>query len=101
MPPSLHSPLSLHDALPISVVHSAQQLGAELLLPATFSGAHITPEHCDVRYRHNGREQQVRAAMLINCAGPWASAIKDRKSTRLNSSHVRISYAFFCLKKKI
>src|SRR3989442_7485198 len=28
-------------------------------------------------------------------------AIKDRKSTRLNSSHVRISYAVFCLKKKI
>src|SRR5690554_7607232 len=28
---------------------------------------------------------------------PWS----DRKSTRLNSSHVRISYAVFCLKKKI
>ena len=26
---------------------------------------------------------------------------KDRKSTRLNSSHARISYAVFCLKKKI
>src|SRR5690554_7620371 len=26
--------------------------------------------------------------------------IEDRKSTRLNSSHVRISYAVFCLKKK-
>src|SRR5699024_11763166 len=29
------------------------------------------------------------------------SAILDRKSTRLNSSHVSISYAVFCLKKKI
>src|SRR6266498_3586358 len=29
-----------------------------------------------------------------------ASPIRDRKSTRLNSSHVRISYAVFCLKKK-
>src|SRR5690554_2341325 len=28
------------------------------------------------------------------------STIADRKSTRLNSSHVRISYAVFCLKKK-
>src|SRR5690554_7085460 len=28
-------------------------------------------------------------------------AAQDRKSTRLNSSHVRISYAVFCLKKKI
>src|SRR6202042_1836069 len=29
-----------------------------------------------------------------------ALQIKDRKSTRLNSSHVEISYAVFCLKKK-
>ena len=28
------------------------------------------------------------------------SNLKDRKSTRLNSSHVAISYAVFCLKKK-
>src|SRR5690554_7461685 len=28
------------------------------------------------------------------------AAMADRKSTRLNSSHVRISYAVFCLKKK-
>src|SRR5690606_41151117 len=28
------------------------------------------------------------------------SKIRDRKSTRLNSSHVKISYAVFCLKKK-
>src|SRR5438874_6274215 len=28
------------------------------------------------------------------------TAIRDRKSTRLNSSHVEISYAVFCLKKK-
>src|SRR5699024_8872897 len=30
----------------------------------------------------------------------WAKARRDRKSTRLNSSHVSISYAVFCLKKK-
>src|SRR5690606_15814729 len=29
-----------------------------------------------------------------------AAASEDRKSTRLNSSHVKISYAVFCLKKK-
>src|SRR3989442_11832225 len=29
-----------------------------------------------------------------------ADVARDRKSTRLNSSHVRISYAVFCLKKK-
>src|SRR6266513_1097475 len=38
---------------------------------------------------------------------PWSSysigssTVTDRKSTRLNSSHVSISYAVFCLKKKI
>src|SRR5436305_4049474 len=31
---------------------------------------------------------------------PYSRALSDRKSTRLNSSHVRISYAVFCLKKK-
>src|SRR5690554_8217810 len=34
-------------------------------------------------------------------AGPGETqSERDRKSTRLNSSHVRISYAVFCLKKK-
>src|SRR6266853_3821276 len=33
-------------------------------------------------------------------AAPPAPAIRDRKSTRLNSSHSQISYAVFCLKKK-
>src|SRR5690625_6412821 len=34
--------------------------------------------------------------------GPYTVAnVRDRKSTRLNSSHVAISYAVFCLKKKI
>src|SRR5215475_3274789 len=30
----------------------------------------------------------------------YSSVSQDRKSTRLNSSHVKISYAVFCLKKK-
>src|SRR3989442_8067658 len=43
------------------------------------------------------------AAVGTSCAvtaTPWAASSLDRKSTRLNSSHVRISYAVFCLKKK-
>src|SRR5436309_4884171 len=31
---------------------------------------------------------------------PSGGNLRDRKSTRLNSSHVKISYAVFCLKKK-
>src|SRR2546429_7017334 len=34
------------------------------------------------------------------CAAPVVIAKRDRKSTRLNSSHGYISYAVFCLKKK-
>src|SRR5690625_2285499 len=37
---------------------------------------------------------------IENLMGVFHDFIKDRKSTRLNSSHVAISYAVFCLKKK-
>src|SRR3989442_3257658 len=42
------------------------------------------------------------ARALVHTLAMRASIItcRDRKSTRLNSSHVRISYAVFCLKKK-
>src|SRR5690554_2425972 len=39
--------------------------------------------------------------LLLSIVGGSAGPTVDRKSTRLNSSHVRISYAVFCLKKKI
>src|SRR5690349_23126778 len=46
----------------------------------------------------------ARAGVLVNHDFPAARDIqvlkRDRKSTRLNSSHVEISYAVFCLKKK-
>src|SRR5690554_7336397 len=38
--------------------------------------------------------------LLVICLAIIKRIILDRKSTRLNSSHVRISYAVFCLKKK-
>src|SRR5690606_27804187 len=46
-----------------------------------------------------------RFAFVAGFAPPYSScasfmAPEDRKSTRLNSSHVKISYAVFCLKKK-
>src|SRR5256885_5051555 len=37
----------------------------------------------------------------VNCVFFFNVAVGDRKSTRLNSSHLVISYAVFCLKKKI
>src|SRR5690606_39990888 len=39
-------------------------------------------------------------ALWGNCAAADGRRSSDRKSTRLNSSHVKISYAVFCLKKK-
>src|SRR5436309_15826862 len=71
--------LSLHDALPIS-----EGLLRELF--ALTKSDEVTPErvHLALRERESGL--------------PPPDA--DRKSTRLNSSHVKISYAVFCLKKK-
>src|SRR2546430_10282531 len=40
------------------------------------------------------------AAMTIRCGVSRRRSPRDRKSTRLNSSHSQISYAVFCLKKK-
>src|SRR5438874_10124684 len=45
--------------------------------------------------RWGGRRGRARSVERPCRSGP------DRKSTRLNSSHVEISYAVFCLKKKI
>src|SRR5436305_11213956 len=68
--------LSLHDALPILT----QRFAPERRQPAASSVAVV-----------------ARAATSLPACG---SERADRKSTRLNSSHVRISYAVFCLKKK-
>src|SRR5437870_11011296 len=67
--------LSLHDALPIS--------------PSTMAWI--------------GRLRLVASqkARRIPAASAAAILLADRKSTRLNSSHVAISYAVFCLKKKM
>src|SRR3989440_4344649 len=45
-------------------------------------------------------ETVVRAAGMERFNLVWKDEAKDRKSTRLNSSHDQISYAVFCLKKK-
>src|SRR5256885_8842185 len=44
-------------------------------------------------------DDEVRA-VVARINSPGGSATADRKSTRLNSSHLVISYAVFCLKKK-
>src|SRR3712207_6925213 len=92
--------LSLHDALPISERRDRQlralcQAGAAVGLPRRRAlRAHLrhqTPPGADTKAgpRHARR-------LLIEPAHQY----RDRKSTRLNSSHANISYAVFCLKKK-
>src|SRR2546426_4155343 len=48
----------------------------------------------ELRYRNGGQSK------VLAVSGKDRGAILDRKSTRLNSSHLVISYAVFCLKKK-
>src|SRR2546430_11648527 len=73
--------LSLHDALPISVSHSIRPRAAG----SAFS------------FCTQGGGCQAGAARHNSLTTSWK---RDRKSTRLNSSHSQISYAVFCLKKK-
>src|SRR3712207_7115463 len=77
--------LSLHDALPISPgvgAHPAgTPVGVEQHLADRLVGLHVHAHGA-----HRGADPPAH--------------VRDRKSTRLNSSHANISYAVFCLKKK-
>lgn len=62
-------------ALTRAVLKSACEFDTELLLPARFTGAEVTAGGCRVRYQVNGREAEAESLTLVNCAGPWASAV--------------------------
>src|SRR2546430_13114310 len=74
-------PLSLHDALPISLPANEVSI--------TRRRTHLPPLQFVVVHAEAHR-----------AAGLAPLKARDRKSTRLNSSHSQISYAVFCLKKK-
>src|SRR5690606_40515080 len=80
--------LSLHDALPIFVV-----AGAVLVEDGVVAEHRIGLEHLVARVAGAGETPDVGVPV-------GEVVLVDRKSTRLNSSHVKISYAVFCLKKK-
>jgi glycerol-3-phosphate dehydrogenase len=77
----LKTVLWYHDAqtddrlLSRAVVRSAQELGAELALPARFSGARLAAGGVDVRYATAAGELGCRARVLVNAAGPWAADV--------------------------
>src|SRR5690606_42092444 len=56
--------------------------------------------HRRARDQAGGRLHRRRLGPRGQAHGPCRRDRLDRKSTRLNSSHVKISYAVFCLKKK-
>src|SRR5690348_17389175 len=74
--------LSLHDALPICIWEVRGD-------PKHFTSSKLM---CWVAVDRGARLAQIRE--------DHETAARDRKSTRLNSSHPSISYAVFCLKKK-
>src|SRR5689334_24235145 len=83
--------LSLHDALPILVCSLRTprdgwyfEIG-RCMGPSVIERSPVVPGGATSRH------------LLRRCQPRWS---RDRKSTRLNSSHSSISYAVFCLKKK-
>src|SRR2546430_12480459 len=88
-------PLPLHDALPFFASRDPIDLGSELVVA-----------HHDRVARGERVEQELGPHLTLR-ARPELLAeprdrlrARDRKSTRLNSSHSQISYAVFCLKEK-
>src|SRR5262245_64815509 len=58
------------------------------------------PRKLEAHVRWGVRERQVTSYCRTGRLVVWRCPDEDRKSTRLNSSHLGISYAVFCLKKK-
>src|SRR5207249_11275002 len=95
------SPLSLHDALPIYfAVNPNYRLGYVQIwnvdLQREFPGGVVM----NAGYNGaKGTRLDTERALVVSGGQPfiYESSEGDRKSTRLNSSHVSISYAVFCL----
>src|SRR3712207_8062826 len=80
--------LSLHDALPI--------LPSRRKRPSTFATSVLKcPVNCTAVSKSGSRSLGGGSPSNVS-----KTHSRDRKSTRLNSSHANISYAVFCLKKK-
>src|SRR5204863_1304915 len=99
-PPTELYTLSLHDALPISRDGCANRTpggkmsSAFRRLPTPSSGKEVPSTAMDLSYA--GKVLPVRVLVVDDNAlrnAGWSSTTRDRKSTRLNSSHVEISYA--------
>src|SRR5690625_1754066 len=92
-----------HDLIP----HIHQQTAPVRLRALRLPGEPIPPREAIAQLRDQGEPIELGAPLgrawstiWLHVSGTVPAKWADRKSTRLNSSHVAISYAVFCLKKK-
>src|SRR3989442_6026140 len=83
--------------MPLMVNPVPEALAAEMVTLAVPEFVNVTV--CDPLLPTSTLPKLTLAGLGVSCPCTPVPA-RDRKSTRLNSSHVRISYAVFCLKKK-
>src|SRR5699024_12682220 len=97
---SSHTTLSLHDALPIL----SKEPHCLLELLWEYQSGDLMADIKLVISNHETTRDIVEGMGIpfyyIPANKDIRKEVEDRKSTRLNSSHVSISYAVFCLKKK-
>src|SRR3712207_8761366 len=83
---------------PYTPLFRSRRVGDRLLVPPRLE---LVAERVQVGVRPDaGVAEQVPGAARRLAGLQDREALRDRKSTRLNSSHANISYAVFCLKKK-
>ena len=69
-------------ALTRAVMKSAENLGAELVMPAEFISASSSEEFNEVTYSVSGTKHTCKARLLVNAAGPWANFVLDKIDTK-------------------
>src|SRR5690606_40470900 len=99
-PPPCTSPSSLPDAPPSYATARPERLQLPLVVASRASRRQRVATECRVRGRILARHLLTTRACDHGCVSPNAAAFdrggpEDRKSTRLNSSHVKSTYAVF------
>lgn len=61
-----------------AVMNSAQELGAELLMPCELVGAELGDDYSSITYHHENNEETINARVIVNAAGPWANRVLEK-----------------------
>src|SRR5690606_40709771 len=99
--------ISIGNALGWSILHSIWQAAIWYIIYSIYT---LSQSNISAKAKHNaalGTQVSIFVSFIATFIYFYQNATQfidlrtlDRKSTRLNSSHVKISYAVFCLKKK-